>query len=60
MNFSANPYLHQVSAVNIIVQKNTLIFILFGTNLHYILCKFGTIINKIGTGTATNGAIWDE
>ena len=33
---------------------------LIWTNLQYIWCKFSTMITKIGTGTATDGAIWDE
>ena len=34
---------------------------LFGTNLHYIWCKFSIIIKINGTETAPYyGAIWDE
>ena len=45
------PYLQQVSCSGIYIyyRKYT-----FGTNLHYILCKFSIIIERIGAGTANS------
>ena len=52
------PNLHHFS---IVVQTKALFKCYFGTNLHYIWCKFSTNISKTYAGNApSKGAIWDK